>query len=101
MSIRNYLFGTGIGAGVGAASKDKEQKKEASVAQLSALASMLEQGHFGKEAQYAFEGMTQAIEFYVQEDLTEKTASHTETDYTIYDENAARLARLENLLRKL
>ena len=81
--------------------KKKEQNKEASVAQLSALASMVEQGHFGKEAQYAFEGMTQAIESYVQEDLTEKTASHSETDYNIYDENAARKARLDNLLRKL
>lgn len=88
------------------AQKDKKakkgkHKKEASVAQLSALASMIEQGHFGKEAQYAFEGMSQAIESYVQEDLTEKTASVAETDYNIYDENAARKARLDNLLRKL
>lgn len=80
--------------------KKKDQKKEASVAQLSALASMVEQGHFGKEAQYAFEGMLSAAEAYVEEDLTEKSASFVETDYTIYDENAARVARLNNLLRK-
>lgn len=82
-------------------SKKKQLVKSASVSELSTLASLVEQGQMGKEAQYAFEGMTQAIDRYVEEDLTEKTASHAETDYTIYDENAARIARLDNLLRKL
>ena len=77
-----------------------EHGKEASVAKISALASAVESGYFGKEAQYALEGMTEAIHEYVVEDLTEKTASKAETDYNIYDENAARLARLNNLLRK-
>ena len=75
--------------------------KKASVAQLSALGRAVEQGHFGKEAQYAFEGMTSAIYQYVDEDLSEKTASYSENDYNIYDENAARIARLNTLLRKL
>ena len=74
--------------------------KKASVAELSALADLVEQGHFGEEAQYAFEGMSQAIDQHVEEDLTDKTASATEIDYNIYDENAARIARLNNLLRK-
>ena len=69
--------------------------KKASVAELSAVADLVEQGHFGEEAQYAFEGMTQAIEQYVEEDLTDKTASFDEIDYNIYDENAARIARLK------
>jgi len=90
----------GLGTRMFSKKKDGEQNKEASVFQLSELASMVEQGYFGKEAQYAFEGMTQAIESYVQEDLTEKSASFVETDYNIYDENAARVARLNNLLRK-
>ena len=81
--------------------KKKEQEKKASVAQLSALGRAVEQGHFGKEAQYAFEGMTSAIYQYVDEDLSEKTASYSENDYNIYDENAARIARLNTLLRKL
>ena len=75
-------------------------EKSASVAEVSAFADLVEQGHYGKEAQYAFEGMTQAIERHVKEDLTDKTASATEIDYNIYDQNAARIARLNNLLRK-
>tara|TARA_R110001606_G_scaffold204848_2_gene352718 strand:- start:38 stop:286 length:249 start_codon:yes stop_codon:yes gene_type:complete len=78
-----------------------EQTKKASYRQLSDLAAKLEQGEFGKEAQYALEGMTLAVNAYVEEDLAEKTASQPETDYNIYDENAARIARLDNLLRKL
>ena len=71
-----------------------------SVSKLSALADLIEEGHFGKEAQYAFEGIMQAVDQQVEEDLTDKTASANETDYNIYDENAARRARLDNLLRK-
>ena len=105
MSFKNKaLIGTGVvGAGVAGKmvyDKYKSGQKTASVAELSALADLIEQGHFGKEAQYAFEGMFQAIDQHVEEDLTDKTASATEIDYNIYDENAARIARLNNLLRK-
>ena len=74
--------------------------KTKSVAEASALADLIEKGHFGKEAQYALEGMQQAISKHVKEDLTDKTASAQQIDYNIYDENAARRARLDNLLRK-
>ena len=77
------------------AMKDNEK-----VAEYSAIADMAQSGQFGEEVQYAFEGMTSAIASYVDEEIPEKTASHPETDYTIYDENAARVARLETLLRK-
>lgn len=76
------------------------QTKEASVAELSALADLAQSGALGKEAQYAFEGMMAAAESYVEEDLTDKTASASQIDYNIYDENAARRARLDNLLKK-
>lgn len=68
--------------------------------ELSTLADLIEKGHFGKEAQHALEGMLQAVDKHVKEDLTDKTASARQTDYNIYDENAARRARLDNLLRK-
>lgn len=93
--------GAGIAGGATGIYNRKEQEKKASVANVSAVADLIEQGYFGKEAQYAFEGMTAAVNQYVEEDLSEKTASLQQTDYNIYDENAARLARLDNLLRKI
>ena len=74
--------------------------KEASVSQLSAIAEMAESGELGPDAQATFEGIMSAYEGYVQDDLTEKSASAGETDYTIYDEAAARDVRLQTLLRE-
>ena len=90
------------GAGAYMAHPNAHEKEASlfSVAQVSAIADLIEEGHFGKEAQYAFDGITSSVDRYVEEELIEKTASHVQTDYTIYDENAARLARLDNLLRK-
>lgn len=74
--------------------------KEASVAELSAIADLASSGALGDDVKYAFEGMTSAIDNHVEESLPEKTASAGQIDYNIYDENAARIARLNNLLRK-
>lgn len=99
--IAGSAAGAGIAGGATGVYNRKQQEKKASVATISAIADLIEQGYFGKEAQYAFEGMTAAVNQYVEEDLSEKTASLQQTDYNIYDENAARLARLDNLLRKI
>lgn len=74
--------------------------KNASVAQLSTIADLAQSGALGDDVQAAFEGMTAGINSYVEEEITEKTASASDFDYNIYDENAARIARLDNLLRK-
>lgn len=74
--------------------------KESSVAELSAIADLASSGALGDDVKYAFEGMTSAIDNHVEERLPEKTASAGQIDYNIYDENAARIARLNNLLRK-
>ena len=89
--------GAALGSGYGARAAIR---KEASVSELSSIADLAQSGALGYEAQAAFEGMTSAINSYVEEEVPEKIASVEETDYTIYDENAARIARLNNLLRK-
>lgn len=99
------LAGGALGAAGGAyamhgPSGEMPAYKRASVSEYSALADLLQAGQLGEEAQYAFEGMTDGIESYIQEEVPEKTASAHETDYTIYDESAARIARLETLLKK-
>lgn len=96
-------FGTATAAptvGSYYAGKAVEGNKEASVSDLSELADLASSGALGADVQSAFEGMTSAINQYVEEEIPEKTASASETDYNIYDENAARIARLNNLLRK-
>lgn len=74
--------------------------QEASVAQLSTIADLAQSGALGDDVQAAFEGMTEGINSYVEEEIPEKTASASDFDYNIYDENAARIARLDTLLRK-
>jgi hypothetical protein len=76
------------------------REKSASVAELSSIADLASSGALGDEVRYAFEGITSAIDNHVEEDVAEKTASIAQTDYNIYDENAARIARLNNLLHK-
>lgn len=78
----------------------EEVTKEASVAQLSTIADLAQSGALGDDVQAAFEGMTAGINSYVEEEIPEKTASASDFDYNIYDENAARIARLDTLLRK-
>lgn len=73
-------------------------EKKASIQNKIAFAKLIESGEFGKEAQFAFEGVMQAYTDQINESLVSKTASSN--DHTIYDENAARRARLDTLLRK-
>lgn len=70
------------------------------VAYYSEIADLAQSGALGDDVQAAFEGMTSAINSHIEEEVPEKIASVEETDYNIYDENAARIARLNNLLRK-
>lgn len=74
--------------------------KEASVAQYAALADSLESGELGDDAKYAFEGVMDSVGDHITDDSLVKSASYPENHYNIYDENAARIARLETLLRK-
>lgn len=71
-----------------------------SIKGLSKLASMAANGSLGSDVKHAFEGIALAINAHVKENIPEKTASHSEINYNIYDENAARRARLDTLLRK-
>jgi hypothetical protein len=84
----------GAKAGIG------DYEKEASVAQYAALADSLESGELGDDAKYAFEGVMDSVGEHITDDSLVKSASYPENHYNIYDENAARIARLETLLRK-
>ena len=89
-----------LGSRSAATAINSVHNKTASAVELSALASLATSGAFGDDTKYAFEGITSAIDLHVKEDTSEKTASHGEINYNIYDENAARRARLDTLLRK-
>ena len=90
-----------LGAGLGTALGARHAiRKEASIAEYAALADQIESGTFGKEAQYAFEGILSAVENHIEDDTLEKNASIGEINYTIEEQNAARIARLEQLLKR-
>ena len=75
-------------------------KSASSIREHLSLAKKASEGSLGPDVQSIYEGIEQGISSYVDEDITEKTASLKENDYNTYDELATRLTRLETLLRK-
>jgi hypothetical protein len=70
------------------------------VAYYASIADQAEAGVLGDEAKYAFEGILSAVENHIEDDTLEKNASIGEINYTIDEQNAARIARLEQLLKR-